>query len=82
MRKVMDINLKRTKSKIQLYERSDDYWLINVDNGDHDASVVTFSNSREQALLFSLAISGIEVEIIGKKYSYNNFAPENLPEIA
>ena len=72
----MDSTLKRTQSKIQLHERSDSNWLITVDNGDYDASVITASKDRNQALLFALAIAGIEVEITGKDYFYNNIAPK------
>lgn len=72
----MDDSLKRTKSKIQLHERSDGNWLINVDNGDYDSSVITATKDRNQALLFALAIAGIEIEIVGKDYTYNNFEPK------
>ena len=72
----MDSTLKRTTSKIQLHERSDGNWLITIYNKNYDASVISASKDRNQALLLALAAIEIEVEIVGKDYSYNNFEPE------
>ena len=71
----MDSTLKRTKSKIQLHERSDGNWLITIYNKNYDASVISASKDRNQALLLALAAIEIEVELVGKDYSYNNFEP-------
>lgn len=72
----MDSTLKRTTSKIQLHERSDGNWLITIYNKNYDASVISASKDRNQALLLALAAIEIEVEIVGKDYFYNNFEPK------